>query len=393
MSGTGIYFLNSFSLQFFCMALSATVFFIALACMVKNTIVQYMAIILFSLCLTISGFEFYFAPTSSPKPSNTTATNTQAKPHATGLTLLTYPQGYFILGGDLGYVLTPNLATSLKRHYIHADGKKELVYDATYTSNELGNRITPKNPNAKTAVLLFGCSFTIGEGIQDQETFAYKLGQKLGEQYQVFNLGLHGYGTHHIYTIIKSQLPELKKYDNILVYYLALRTHAERAAGLSPWDLQGPRYLLKGDKIIRDGNFTKQYPHNIPKLHAFLSKSFLYKRYMNDLQHLLIPFNTDAKRNKLLNALTTASIQELKAQYPNSTFNLLAWDKKTADILTELPKDVEISQITNWLTGYDTNPELYEIKYDKHPNALANSIMAEKLAELVKSDEQKITKK
>ncbi len=298
----------------------------------------------------------------------------------------------FIEDKDLGYKLKPNVSIPAQRFFGHGDANIETIYDITYSTNELGNRITPVNPKAKTAVVLLGCSFTMGQGLNDHETFAYKLGQSLGEQYQVINLGVDGYGTHQVYSIIQSKLAQLKKYDNIIAYYLALATHGERAAGLSPWDQDGPRYLIDDNKVIRDGTFKKQYPYNYPKVHEALSKSFLYQRYYNHLRRLLIPNGITYKRNKLLNALITEAITEFKRQYPNSTFNILAWENKDVKALTNLPKDVEISQVTTWLPDYDTKPELYKIKYDGHPNALANSIMAEKLAALVKKDEQKLKK-
>ncbi len=384
----GIYFLDSFTLQFFSMALVASIFFIAMACIVKNIIFQYAAIILFSICITITGFEFYFAPSSSTKAIDQNVT--KAKPQALGMSAVKYTLSPHDEHKELGYVLKPSISVNGKRDFVHSDGKKDIVYDVTYTTNELGNRITPTHANAKTAVVLFGCSFTLGEGINDKETFAYKLGESLGENYQVINLGVGGYGTHHIYSIIQSQIPYLEQYEHIIAYYIALRTHRERAAGLSPWDALGPRYTITNGKVERDGNFLKQYPYNATKLLTFLNKSHLYKRYHNQAIKLLIPFNSDAKRNHLLNALTIASVNQFKATYPQSTFSILAWDDKTINVLDELPKDISIFNITSWFPDYKTKPELYEIKYDKHPNALANSIIAKHITTLVKNDEKKL---
>ncbi len=362
--------------------------------MVKNSIVQYVAIILFSLTITITGLELYHANSANFTVNPFAVPNIDYiinfyKDDVSDDNTGAYEKTPHLRHEELGYVLKPQWTANEKRFFEH-NGKKDVIYDITFTTNALGQRTTPKHDSAKTAVVLFGCSYTFGEGLNDQETFAYKLGQALGDKYQVFNLGVGGYGTHHIYNIIQSKLPYLEKYDNIIVYYVALRTHRERVAGLSPWDFYGPRYFLIDGKLERAGSFIEQYPYTKPNLHEVLSKSFLYIHYYNHILKLVVPYNTDAKKNKIFNALTAASIEEFKLSYPNSIFNVLAWDKQTVDVLTELPKNVEITNVSAWFPEYDNNQALYEIPHDRHPNVLANSIVAEKLAKLVRVDEEKL---
>ncbi len=50
--------------------------------------------------------------------------------------------------------------------------------------------------NTKSPVILFGCSFTFGAGLNDNETFSYKLSKYTGRN--VYNRGLSGYGVQHM---------------------------------------------------------------------------------------------------------------------------------------------------------------------------------------------------
>ena len=65
-----------------------------------------------------------------------------------------------------------------------------VVYDAIYSTLDSGWRITPQHPDAEHAVVLFGCSYVFGYGLNDEDTLHYKLAVKLGENHQVYNLSL-----------------------------------------------------------------------------------------------------------------------------------------------------------------------------------------------------------
>jgi hypothetical protein len=62
--------------------------------------------------------------------------------------------------------------------------------------NNLGLRgpeVTPA-ANKKARILVLGDSYTFGSGVRDEETFCAVLGQALGEQVEVINAGVPGYG-------------------------------------------------------------------------------------------------------------------------------------------------------------------------------------------------------
>jgi len=81
-------------------------------------------------------------------------------------------------------------------------------YTSPDTLNSLGYRDrewTDDMVRGKTKVMVVGDSFVYGDGIENpEERFSNRLGQKLGDDYVVFNLGKGGTNTkHHINAILK----------------------------------------------------------------------------------------------------------------------------------------------------------------------------------------------
>lgn len=138
-------------------------------------------------------------------------------------------------------------------------GTNNVLYDVIYTLNSRGWRITPEHDDtADTAVILFGCSFTIGEGVKDEQTYAYLLGEMLGGKYQVFNFALQGYGAHQMLAQIESGLlePICKRYKRVLAFYLTIAAHPARCIGYENYQNTGIRYVLRNGSVAREGLLT-----------------------------------------------------------------------------------------------------------------------------------------
>ena len=73
---------------------------------------------------------------------------------------------------ELGYSLPKNYSYTSKLY--KPDGT--LCYDAEYTSDAYGRRsVAIRSENPEKHLLLFGCSFTFGEGLSDSDTLQYQL--------------------------------------------------------------------------------------------------------------------------------------------------------------------------------------------------------------------------
>lgn len=125
-------------------------------------------------------------------------------------------QGYFIFEDkpiDIIFKEHPYLSGVGKQNASvkNYSGSKKI------TLNSSGYRITGGVQGAKTNVILMGGSTTFGTGVSDEDTWAFYLQNKLGNDYNVVNLGLPGYSTMEEIIQLFSIVPSLD--PNIIVHY------------------------------------------------------------------------------------------------------------------------------------------------------------------------------
>ncbi len=378
-----------FALQFFCLLFCLTAFCMALAYAVKNPFLKYLAISIFSLTLPIMALEgyYYIYLQQERGISRQIIQSSEASEQKSKQQDVIPKQNLTRRSDDIGYVAVPNAV-------VHSASVRDgvQIYDVVYTIDNKGRRITPNAPNARTAVLLLGCSFTLGEGLNDTEVLAWKLGEALGSDYQVFNYGLSGYGPHHMQAILEKGIPELKSFDRVLAYHIAIDGHQRRVAGISPWDTQGPRYVLEEGRAVRKGSFADMEPFFWEgDLGPWLERSMIFQFLKQPLSEVLVPLNTVEKRLELTRALIVTSADILHKEYPKSKFTVLAYPPNTARILPPLPDNIPLVDVEAWLPNFATDSNKYIIPLDSHPNALANSIMAEHLLPIVQQDAASLT--
>ena len=98
---------------------------------------------------------------------------------------------YFVRDDALGVVPRKNFTAT------HVKAVNSVpIYKVTYTINANGLRIAPPYDvrNVRGSVLFFGCSYTMGDGVADNETIPYMTGLLTHGRYATYNFGFHGYG-------------------------------------------------------------------------------------------------------------------------------------------------------------------------------------------------------
>ena len=150
---------------------------------------------------------------------------------------------------DLGYALNPGVRVSATRKW-----SDSTLFHVTYTITDAGVRQTRGNARGETW-LFAGCSFTFGEGVEDDETLPARFSEQLGWEANVVNLAASGYGPHHMLRMLEigrlgGAAPPVKH-----VIYQAIPNHVTRAAGRAVFDLDGPSYKISGDTIRYAGPF------------------------------------------------------------------------------------------------------------------------------------------
>ncbi len=367
----GVCFLPPFAGKIFLVGLCISLVLLMLAIQIQNAVIKYVFIGLFSLALPITLVEGY----------STILIQIYSRAPIERVELS--GKKYTELDERIGYKPIAN-----NDFTIRANRGDTILYEASYSMDSGGRRITPEHPEAKYAVLLFGGSFTFSEGVNNSEAMAWKLGELLGSEYQVYNFGYSGYGTHNILAIIENTLPDLQKYERIYTYFITIDDHLRRVVGASNLIKTNPRYTIQGDKAVRTGSFdgVTVFPWD-KKGFTWLRGSSIVKFYNKHLMKFLLPFMVEEDPTKLMQALLLTANAKLAEKYSQNTSTVLLWPETgpspLVQTLTPLLKDMPVLGMESWLPGVADDVWKYKILIDGHPNVLANTLVSKGLAKLI----------
>lgn len=292
-------------------------------------------------------------------------------------------EGTIIDGGidrptdDVGYISDANMRVTARRMV----GNRAL-YDVIYTIGPDQLRVVPPAVNGSGAaptscLLLFGDSFTFGEGVNDDETYAAQVVSQSGGRVAAHAFGLSGWGPHQMLAGLQSgRFPRAITCRPTDAVYLFIPDHIRRVAGRAPWDVHGPRFRLGPDgRPVRDGNFDSGgAPLPVPDL----DEGLLGWRRLVGIRALGSP-----EEVQLTAALIIESARELKRLYPGIVFHVFDWDAddtvRSADVMHRLaaaglvlhPLEAIIPDYVEHLDRYLIDPVL-----DGHPNPAAHKLIA-----------------
>ena len=303
----------------------------------------------------------------------------------------TYTLGTFFKNDQVrGYAIAENAKTSSKLII----GNK-VVYDVIYTTNQDGLRISPHDTNLYIRnqkkdfknVFFFGCSFTLGEGVNDDETLPYLFEEKSAGEYRSYNFGSPGYGPHQMLRILETGLLDSIITDRkpSIAIYQALMEHIPRASGKYPyflWDVNGPHYeLTSSGQVEYAGKFNDSFISKIKyKLYRQLAKSYLLSR--NAWMKRLIGWDINKSDIDLFVKIIIKSKQIFTTKY-GGDFYVLIWsdDSENYKYVTSKLAENNIPFITTDMifNKYDDPKEKYRLKLDNHPTELAYERIAQYL--------------
>jgi hypothetical protein len=149
--------------------------------------------------------------------------------------------------------------------------KDEIIYQAVYTFGNDGFRVTPMQEGLHSAprINFFGGSYMFGEGLNDDETFAYYTTQVL-QNVGSKNYGMHGWGVHNALAILEHL--DVGGEVNVL---LTAPWHASRSSCVNAWTGYHPKYQLdQAGKVERSGVCRDDHERRL--FYGFLSQSSLY---------------------------------------------------------------------------------------------------------------------
>jgi hypothetical protein len=274
-------------------------------------------------------------------------------------------------------------------------------YDVTYHYDQNSIRTKRKyeiKEKGQLRVLVLGDSQTLGQGLHEEQTYSYKVEQKLQAKYpfeiRFFNTGVGGFGTYEPYC-------KLKKLYSILRPHLILYTMFVENALVYTQGNDLYNNLLVLPELRKDMNKDKPKEQTLKAKSAFLSDH-------SHTYNLL----SDIKRG--LKAKTYQELyQQFKAKEGSQAKLDLVWDK-TRDVIKEFARPQEGVNLPVVLvhlptleamgendkgaleelkkTGfptidlydvlkplYDKDPSSLRFKLDSHYNDMANTVMADKI--------------
>lgn len=219
----------------------------------------------------------------------------------------------------------------------------------------------------KQPIILFGCSYTYGFGLKENETFSRKLADYTNRT--VINRGKSGTGIPFLYYQLNDEelINQLPKNSEYIIFTL-IPDHFPRLFRYRNFVLTGDhtlRYKIKDNKLVVDKPLS-------PVLHSLFT-SIIIEEYLAEKNG-----QNRTKVDKLFKKLMEESYIKIKKEFQNAKFVILYYenplDAESAynnelEILKNISEDIQIINIKKEI------PDIFEDKYwieDKsHPSAQA----------------------
>ena len=214
--------------------------------------------------------------------------------------------------GQFGSQPKPGVFTAKK---IASNG--DVLYDTIFTIGPDGFRVTPKYGDKQTHRINFlGDSFTFGEGVADNETMAYYVGDLVNHQKQgtkwapleVKNYGIHGWGIHQGLAVLQSQLDTQAN----LNFVLTAPWHASRVGCADFFSLGSPKYELQADGLVKRDGYCRSFgwvEHSPKALRGLITSSKVFNLIQDSL---LVTSDQDQQLKIYLGVLKTMAAESEK---------------------------------------------------------------------------------
>jgi hypothetical protein len=259
----------------------------------------------------------------------------------------------------------------------------EPIYDATYSIDERRMRIAPpvrSDGPPDGCLWFFGGSYTLGEGVQDNETMPYLVGLKTGGRYAVRNFAFHGYGAHQMLAQLRTGESEDRAgCEPTHVLYQGAIWHALRVAGRVSWGEDAPRFVLDDDGSLVHRGKVKDIDFGGPpeKVLKRLQRSEIYTKH---LAKYVDPRKKqiDDEDVRLLFAVVEESASLIARAYPDAEFHVIFWDLnpwERNDLYVELlgRRGIPMHRVSAAIPDYEPPKDA---RYHVHPVAGPPSALA-----------------
>lgn len=264
--------------------------------------------------------------------------------------------------------------------------------------NEYGFRVTGKEKStAQSHLILSGCSFTFGEGVNSNETLASYLSDQFKKTNVYTIAAVGGSPADQLYLIKNFKLNSMIKEEEGIFIFNLFFDHFDRisltwktlhwTSGLTPV------WKLEDDRLVFKGKLEHFFSFKFMQIINFLKLDYLWLRLTSHFRGYELK-----NSHKLMISFLKQMEKEYLRQYPKGKFlitfplfvKLLPSDlpAETAIFLNELKKNnINYFLAPTYSNEYRKNNVRYVESFflkDKHPNALNYKKQAEFISENVK---------
>lgn len=206
----------------------------------------------------------------------------------------------------------PSPLSSFRATLKFPDG--EVCYDVVYKADAFGRRdVGLVDVPGRDRLLLFGCSYTFGEGLSDRDTLPYQLGSR----FNVTNYAVHGYGPQQTLALMRSGRPqgEVREPEAIGVYFF-YPFQLERAVVTSTtrWLYDSPFFEIDWDDHLRGfPSYAARHPWRTAvyrRMDAWNERWALLRRFP-----LRWPLREDPQRAELTAAILIESSSRFEQRW------------------------------------------------------------------------------
>jgi hypothetical protein len=227
-----------------------------------------------------------------------------------------------------------------------------------------------------------GDSFTFGEGVADNETMAYYVGDLVNRQsegkfypLQVKNYGIHGWGIHQSLAILQSKLDHRADVH----FLLTAPWHASRVACADFFTMGSPKYKLEDTGLVKKDGYCRSFGwvERSPKaIRGLITSSNIFKLIQDSL---FVISDQDKQIDLYLGVLKTIQVEaknsgeKLIVGFIKADGNWFIGSYTNEKILAELRSaGIQVVDMTLAEKNEQLDPKYYLHIQDKHPTALGN---------------------
>lgn len=222
--------------------------------------------------------------------------------------------------------------------------------------------------------VIFGCSYAYGFGLNEDQTFSYKLHKQTGST--VLNYALYGEGVAFMYQLLSDSkiLADLKRVNPSTIYYVYIPGHNERAYNFRNCGIGSDYFSIRYE--IKNGVLQEDKISAVEAFFHSFYMAILLEDFISQIQKQY------GNPEKVFSELLLNSYNIIKKELPNSKFVIILYPDgkeqcgqdnealaESISFLTSVLPDVKILNVNNEINELDNSQ--YWLDFTEHPSEYA----------------------